>query len=486
MAVFNPAKKEINVKVVYYGPSLGGKTTSVQYIHKKLDPKQRGEMVSLATKDDRTLFFDFLPVELGNVRGYKTRFHIYTVPGQVTYNLTRRAVLTGVDTVIFVADSQEEKMNENIESFRNLEENLKYYHKDIKDIPMVLQYNKRDLPNISSVEKLNRNLNHLSLPFFLATAAQGGGVIEALTMSCKMTLRHLERGAGGKRPLPEPGRTPVAGKVEAGKVPETKIIPERRVETGVEKATIKIDEPILGKLSEESVLLDSLALEEKPPILEEAVEEKLSDLKIDLEGIEEEGEMPDLKIDLGEEGEQEEMVIEKSPELDTVSEKESKVETGVEEATIKIDESLVGKLSEESVLLDSLEEEPSILEEAVEEELPDLKIDLEGIEEKKELPDLKIDLEGIEEKKETVIEKSPEIISAEQEMTAGDLTEAPSPDLSEKAGKSLEIVACGQPKTIPPGTIKLPLILKSQELGQECMVTLNLSFDDFKLKKKSP
>lgn len=198
MAVFNSAKKEINIKIVYCGPALCGKTTNVQTIHKKLAPHQRGEMVSLATKDDRTLFFDFLPIELGNVKGFKTRFHIYTVPGQVYYALTRRAVLTNVDGVVFVADSQKDKIEENMESFRDLEENLKFYKKDIFSTPFVIQYNKRDLSDIMPVNELNATLNKLQVPFFEASAVQGPGVLETLTACCKLVLKQLDEGSAKK------------------------------------------------------------------------------------------------------------------------------------------------------------------------------------------------------------------------------------------------------------------------------------------------
>jgi mutual gliding-motility protein MglA len=216
MAVFNSAKKEINIKIVYCGPALCGKTTNVQTIHKKLAPHQRGEMVSLATKDDRTLFFDFLPIELGNVKGFKTRFHIYTVPGQVYYALTRRAVLTNVDGVVFVADSQTDKMEENIESFRDLEENLKFYKKDLLSTPFVIQYNKRDLPDIMPVEELNATLNKLQVPFFESSAVQGPGVLETLTACCKLVLKQLDESTAKKEgPVikifkePEPVAVPI-------------------------------------------------------------------------------------------------------------------------------------------------------------------------------------------------------------------------------------------------------------------------------------
>jgi hypothetical protein len=192
MPVLNSKKREIDIKIVYYGPALCGKTTNLQTVFKKLAPHQRGDMVSLATKDDRTLFFDFLPIELGNVKGYKTRFHVYTVPGQVYYGLTRRAVLTNFDGVIFIADSQIGKMEENLESFNDLEENLRFYKKDIYSIPFVLQYNKRDLPNLIPIEELNDTLNKLQSPYFEACAINGPGGMETLTACCKQVLRQLD------------------------------------------------------------------------------------------------------------------------------------------------------------------------------------------------------------------------------------------------------------------------------------------------------
>ncbi len=198
MAVFNSAKREIDIKIVYYGPALCGKTTNVQYIYQNLAPHQRGELVSLATKDDRTLFFDFLPIELGNVKGFKTRFHMYTVPGQVYYALTRRAVLTGVDGVVFVADSQANKMDENIESLHDLEENLKYYRKELSSLPFIMQYNKRDLDNIVSVEELDATLNKSDVVFFEASAINGSGVMETLTACCRLILQKMDEASAKK------------------------------------------------------------------------------------------------------------------------------------------------------------------------------------------------------------------------------------------------------------------------------------------------
>jgi len=207
MAVFNHGQKEINAKIVYCGPGVSGKTTNLQFIHQNMKPEQRGKIVSLATNQERTLFFDFLPIELDSLRGFKTRFHLYTVPGQVYYSATRRAVLLGVDGVIFVADSQADKMEDNLISFKDLEENLRYYGKRIETIPLIIQYNKRDLANILTLEELNQKINRLNVPYFEAVAMRGKGVFETLTMACRTVLKGIETGAEtrkipGKKPEP--------------------------------------------------------------------------------------------------------------------------------------------------------------------------------------------------------------------------------------------------------------------------------------------
>src|ERR687898_1867327 len=173
MVLFNYSTKELTAKVVYYGAGLCGKTTNLQWIHEKLPIKNKGKMLSLATETDRTLFFDFLPIELGTIRGMKTRVQLYTVPGQIFYDATRRMVLKGADCVVFVADSQEPMLDANLDAMANLRENLEVNEIDPDEIPMVLQYNKRDLPNALPVEILNERLNPRSVPFFEAVAMKG-------------------------------------------------------------------------------------------------------------------------------------------------------------------------------------------------------------------------------------------------------------------------------------------------------------------------
>lgn len=188
MASINFATREINCKIVYYGPGLSGKTTNLQVIHQKLPQDKRSDMVSLATEQDRTLFFDFLPLDLGSIKGFKTKFQLYTVPGQVYYNSTRKLVLRGVDGVVFVADSQKNRMAENLESLQNLVQNLKEYGFDLEQIPYVLQYNKRDMPDIFSVEDLNRRLNPGGAEFFEAISHVGKGVVPTLKCVSKKVI----------------------------------------------------------------------------------------------------------------------------------------------------------------------------------------------------------------------------------------------------------------------------------------------------------
>jgi hypothetical protein len=197
MSFINYASREINCKIVYYGPGLCGKTTNLQYIFQKTAPEARGKMISLATETERTLFFDFLPLALGEIRGFKTRFHLYTVPGQVFYDASRKLILKGVDGVVFVADSQEERLDANIESLENLKDNLEEQGYQLDQLPFVIQYNKRDLPNATSVAELRELLNPGLVPEFEACAQSGEGVFETLKGVAKLILLELKQGAGG-------------------------------------------------------------------------------------------------------------------------------------------------------------------------------------------------------------------------------------------------------------------------------------------------
>jgi len=191
MALINQATHEISCKLVFYGPGLGGKTTNLRYIYGKVSPGFKGQLISLATELDRTLFFDFMPLDLGNIHGYKTKFHLYTVPGQVFYNASRKLVLRGVDGIVFVADSQTERLGDTLESFKNLGENLAEMKLTMESLPLVLQYNKRDLPNTVTLDELNTKLNPNGYPYFEAVASQGIGVLDTLKALSKMVLGNV-------------------------------------------------------------------------------------------------------------------------------------------------------------------------------------------------------------------------------------------------------------------------------------------------------
>jgi len=196
MSFINYSSREINCKIVYYGPGLCGKTTNLQHIYSKTNPDLKGKMISLATETERTLFFDFLPLALGEIRGFKTRFHLYTVPGQVFYDASRKLILKGVDGVVFVADSQEERFEANLESLDNLKANLREQSYDIDKIPWVIQYNKRDLPSAVALEELRAELNpDGKVQEFEASAASGKGVFETLKALAKLVLADLKKGS---------------------------------------------------------------------------------------------------------------------------------------------------------------------------------------------------------------------------------------------------------------------------------------------------
>jgi len=243
MVLFHYATRELTAKIVYYGPGLCGKTTNLQYIHDNLPGEVKGKMLSLATKTDRTLFFDFLPIDLGEIRGMKTRIQLYTVPGQVFYNETRKLVLKGADGIVFVADSQEQMLGANIEAFRNLEENLKANGLNLADMPHVLQFNKRDLPRVTSIEELNTALNRYNAPFYESVATAGIGVQDTLRAIVKLVLLHLTRKydpkAVGTRPEP-PAPAPPTTPPEPRSVP---FVPSRPEPAPIEVSPIPLGEP---------------------------------------------------------------------------------------------------------------------------------------------------------------------------------------------------------------------------------------------------
>ncbi len=195
MTFINYVAREINCKIVYYGPGLGGKTTNLQHVYQITDPENKGKMISLATETERTLFFDFLPIDLGQIRGFRTRFHLYTVPGQVFYDASRKLILRGVDGIVFVADSQEERLDANLESMSNLIHNLKEYGFDLQKLPYALQLNKRDLPTALPADLLTKELQVKGEPVFEAVATKGTGVLDTLKAVARQVLVELRKSA---------------------------------------------------------------------------------------------------------------------------------------------------------------------------------------------------------------------------------------------------------------------------------------------------
>lgn len=480
MVVFNPLKREIDIKIVYYGPALCGKTTNIQAIHKVLHPQQRGELVSLATKDDRTLFFDFLPIELDGIKGFKTRFHIYTVPGQIFYALTRRAVLTGVDGVIFVADSQADKVQENIESLNDLKENLKYYKKEIASLPFVIQYNKRDLENALPVEELEKELNILQVPSFVASAIGGKGVMETLTMCCRMVLKQIK------------------DKSRVQKVAEIKEAAKERDKRVVEEV-----------ISE----LPRLKLIEAAEGREPAAEDRVLRIK------EEEGTEPYDQSEVIEEVGREEPLLkgttlraeqgygvgstERVSPIDEVKEKVSRKMLDPEqeiklEVPLPIDTQKVERRRESERPLAAEAIKPSIvIDEDGKRTCP--RCSLKFKPNVKQCPICKISLvpeqEGgeIQEYARGEGESKDEIRAQEREFPL-DATPVVEQPIVEEAAESVpvgetvpedqgvEIVACGQPKKISPTAIKIPLIMKIGATEQEFMINLSINFEDFMLR----
>jgi len=246
MVQINFALKEVNCKVVFYGPGMSGKTTNLEIVHQKAPEENKGELTSISTDGDRTLFFDFMPLDLGNVAGMRTKFQLYTVPGQVYYNSTRKLVLQGVDGVIFVADSDPDKMDENVESYANLIENLEEYGKDVRELPHVIQYNKRDLPNALPVAEIDQILNKFGVPTFEAVAYTGEGVFPTLKTLAAMVLESIEKIDGRSprkpAPAPEPAAAAPAPAAAAG-APSSRPRPARKRPAAARPATAPARRP---------------------------------------------------------------------------------------------------------------------------------------------------------------------------------------------------------------------------------------------------
>jgi signal recognition particle receptor subunit beta len=297
MVLFNYSTKELTAKIVYYGPGLCGKTTNLQFIYESLPEDKKGRMLSLSTQTDRTLYFDFLPVELGDIRGMKTRVQLYTVPGQVFYNETRKMVLKGVDGVVFVADSQAEMADANVESFRNLEENLLEHGLDLATMPLVLQFNKRDLPTLQSVEEMNAGLNRYNSPFYEAIATTGIGVHDTLKAVSKLVLLSLSGRYEGddatdappETPEPSPAEVaPPAGAAVATDAPVTGDNVETEAadswtDTDLEDELDQMDAEEIQGLLEEVESFDGEPISTQPPPAEPARTDAGETLFTDLE-----------------------------------------------------------------------------------------------------------------------------------------------------------------------------------------------------------
>jgi len=505
MVVFNSLKREIDIKIVYYGPALCGKTTNIQSVHRILNPTQRGELVSLATKDDRTLFFDFLPIELDSIKGFKTRFHIYTVPGQVLYTLTRRAVLTGVDGIIFVADSQSDKMKENIESMNDLKENLKYYNKDLESMPFVIQYNKRDLDTILPIKGMEHEINTLQVPFFNAIAIDDRGVMETLTMCCRMVLKQIKDKSGAKKvtEIKERSKETDAQRIQEAisELPELKLVDHRESEEDVDSVRQPLREEQLEQVAEPPEQLEGearagLSAEETFEQVEEETPEIVQDTGQEKPIPEEQEKEPMVASDLleGETGVQlselEPFVNEAQGRFqDEVLEIDQEGESPISEVSVPEDESsgiASCSLPGETVKPGSLEAEEgkricprcSLEFKSSAKQCPICKISLvpEGQEEEIREKEIEVPLD------ETVTAPEAELKEAEKEEAAATTAEIPKGADVMQDENGLEIIACGLPKKISPTAIRVPLIMKIDKTNQEFKVNLAINFEDFILK----
>ncbi|MBI4823268.1 MAG: GTPase domain-containing protein [Nitrospirae bacterium] len=319
MALFNYASKEITLKVVYYGPGLSGKTTNLQYLHPILDKEGKSKLISLATESDRTLFFDFMPITLGKIKDFCIRFQLYTVPGQVRYNATRKLVLKGADAVVFVADSQKDMREQNIESLLDMRENLTSNNIDPDDIPVVLQYNKRDLNNIFSIEELNRDLNTKDYSYVSASAIDGTGVEETFQLITKELMKDIskkhrisiapmeEETAPSEAVLQAPVEVPITEELpeEVETLEEEQIIELREQALEIKEPTPQINEKVISDIRE---LLISETTEVMAPEIKEEIAPRLKE------------EIPEIEQEILRASIPEEAVVSGYPELEGLKE----------------------------------------------------------------------------------------------------------------------------------------------------------------------
>lgn len=472
MVVFNPSKREIGAKIVYYGPAAGGKTTNLHFIHNRLNPKQRGDLISLATKDDRTLFFDFLPLDLGTVKGFNVRFHLYTVPGQVYYVSTRRAVLTGVDGIVFVADSQEEKLAENIESLEDLEKNLLYYGKKINDIPMILQYNKRDLRKISSIQTLNAKLNRRNCSVVESVGLNGKGVMETLTDISKAVLESLEDSSKKTKVKPPTRSAPLIPCATKTPPPLPKSDVESLIELESEEKVFDIER----LRAERRATIDRLLKQkEQAKAQSEPVELKTTKgaEKFDSENVLGTGETEAIDQEFTEEDFGNELDIsEEGFDFDGITD-DIPIST---EPYLKREDAKE-EFANEIELLESKEEDKGISLET------QGTTDFDVEENKTDIEEIPLDLEESPEWIELETDESAvtsqgdkEFIDEAQSFQREDLTNS-GRNASSTTGR-IEIISCGAPEKILPASIKLPLTLQLGNVHKKAKLTITIHLEE--------
>jgi signal recognition particle receptor subunit beta len=469
MVVFNPSKREIGAKIVYYGPAAGGKTTNLHFIHNRLNPKQRGDLISLATKDDRTLFFDFLPLDLGTVKGFNVRFHLYTVPGQVYYVSTRRAVLTGVDGIVFVADSQEEKLAENIESLEDLEKNLLYYGKKIDDIPMILQYNKRDLKKIFSIQTLNSKLNRRKLSVIESVGLNGKGVMETLTDISKAVLESLEDSSKKPKIKPPTRSAPLI----PGATKISSPLPKSDVESLIELESEEKVFDIERLRAERRATIDRLLKQkEQAKTQSEPVDFKTTKgaEKFDSENVLGTGETEAIDQEFTEE--------DFGNELD-ISEEGFEFNGITDDIPISTEPDLEAKekFANEIDLLESKEEDKGIALET------QGTTDFDIAENKTDSEEIPLDLEESPEWIELETEEAPRAAQGDKDvrdkaqfLQSEDLTND-GRKASSTTGR-IEIISCGAPEKILPASIKLPITLQLGNVHKKAKLTITIDLEE--------